>query len=202
MLHIRYTRLDTLRLDPANPKDHDLGGLESSLGAFGLAPEVPGVDERTGYLVHGHGRVKALRAMMEAGERPPPQVDLDHDAMWLIPVVYGWESVDDNHARKALVALNAWTEKGGWHMGGLTEMLSELADTPGGLVGVGYDEDDLDRMLSDLDGPLADDGDDDDSVDAFGVLVTCESEGEQRAALEALDLQGYTCRAVNGRFDL
>ena len=59
-IKVEYISLDELEQWPRNPKQHNLSGIEKSLKRFGFnSPLV--IDERTGRLVAGHGRLKTLR---------------------------------------------------------------------------------------------------------------------------------------------
>jgi hypothetical protein len=100
-----------LKAHPENPKAHDLGLLRSSVERFGFVEPIV-VDERTGYLISGHGRAELLRAQADAGA-PLPDGVVVRDGEWLAPVV-GWHSRDDAEARAALIALNRVGERGGW----------------------------------------------------------------------------------------
>lgn len=81
---IAYVPLDDITLARTNPKRHATGQVQGSIGRFGLAAP-PVLDDRTGRLVAGHGRIEALRAMRDAGQNPPDGIRADGD-MWLIPV--------------------------------------------------------------------------------------------------------------------
>lgn len=132
-------RLDYLPLDdvvPAarNPKAHDEVALQDSLDAFGYVEPIV-LDERTGRLVAGHGRVEALRQLRARGEDPPEGVD----SQWRVPVLRGWASRDDKHAERYVIASNRVGEVGGWDEPLLRDLLNDL-DT---FYGTGYDADDL-----------------------------------------------------------
>jgi hypothetical protein len=63
-VRIETRRISTLRNAPYNPRrisDSALRGLQSSVERFGLVQPII-VNERTGYIVGGHQRVKALKA--------------------------------------------------------------------------------------------------------------------------------------------
>lgn len=143
---IELMSLEALQAHPLNPKDHDLGAIQESVQRFGFVDAVI-IDERTGRLVSGHGRVETLRAMRAGGQRPPEGLD----AEWRVPVQRGWASKDDGEASAYLVAANRTVELGGWDDAKLTTLLAELAKTgEGALVGVGFDTDDVDRMINAL----------------------------------------------------
>lgn len=138
---IRMVPLDDLTGDDRNPKKHDLPGIMAAMRDLGFA-DPPTVDQRTGLLVGGHGRVEALRAMRENGEQPPEGIDPDG---WKVPTFVGWASTDDDHAGRALVALNRLTERGGWDARRLSDLLERV-----GTSGTGYGSEDVDRLRTKL----------------------------------------------------
>lgn len=147
---LELVQLATINFAKRNPKDHDLGEIIASIKRFGFA-DAGVIDERTGRLVAGHGRVEALRAMQkESPSSPPPGVEL-RDGEWWVPVQRGWASKDDAHAEGFIVAANRIPELGGWRTPVLEEILVDLAK--GGeqnLEGVGYDVGDVDEILAEL----------------------------------------------------
>jgi hypothetical protein len=147
---LTYLPLSELQPNPANPKDHDLGAIAEAIRTHGyVAPVIR--DERTGYLLAGHGRVELLRHLAARGEQPPAGIERDPAGAWLVPTVTGYATVSDDQARRYLIADNRTTELGGWDEAALAELLTDLASTDSGLVGTGYDGEDLDRLLADLD---------------------------------------------------
>ena len=138
--------LDEIQPHPGNPKQHDIGLIVASLRRFGFLDPVV-VDQRTGLLVSGHGRTKALESMRADGEEPPAGVEGDE---WLVPVYEGWSSRDDDEAAAALVALNRSTEAGGWDEDALRSILDRL-DEIGRLDGVGYGDREIERLRERLD---------------------------------------------------
>lgn len=148
---IDYLPLSTLAADPRNPKAHDEAVIDASIGRFGMLDLIVR-DDRTGYIVSGHGRRKALRAMEERGESAPEGVKVDADSgAWLVPVVVGWSSRTDSEAAAALIALNRTTELGGWVDDSLLELLDDLSAEDDGLVGVGYGDEEIDALRALLD---------------------------------------------------
>lgn len=141
-----YIPLDHLTPDPANPKAHDLTVIDESVGRFGMIDQIVR-DDRTGYIISGHGRHEALRVMRDRGDNPPEGVRVDAGGHWLVPVIVGWASRTDSEARAALIALNRTTELGGWVDDELLSLLDGLsAEGEHGLDGVGYGEDDIDAL--------------------------------------------------------
>lgn len=138
-----YMDLDSLQEDPANPKAHEMQLLGDSVGRFGfIEPMI--LDERTGYLISGHGRRATLLRMREDGEAPPDGVVTgDEEGVWLAPVTRGWASRSDAEAHAALAALNRIGERGGWNDADLLTLLDDVSGSETGLLGVGFTDNDL-----------------------------------------------------------
>lgn len=148
---IDYQPLSSLAANPRNPKKHDTDLMTQSVDRFGFVEPIV-VDQRTGYLISGHGRTETLMALEEAGGPPPDGVRVDPaTGRWLVPVVVGWKSKNDLDAEAALIALNRTTELGGWSDDSLLGLLEDLSENEGGLDGVGFDVDDLDDLRASLD---------------------------------------------------
>jgi len=145
-LEIVYMPLGEIQFAEQNPKRHhaDLG---ASIGRFGFA-DAPIMDERTGRLVAGHGRVEQLLAMRKGGEKPPEGID-EEGGHWFVPVQRGWSSRSDAEAAAFLVAHNRIGEAGGWDDKALGELLASLADTPDVEVsGLGIEDKELQQLIS------------------------------------------------------
>lgn len=143
---IDYVALNELatHTHPENPKDHDIEGLTESFERFGFTVPIL-VDDRTGYIAAGHGRLETLETMRLALKEPPELVDVTADD-WMAPVIRGWSSKDDDELIAYVIADNRHTEKGGWINDKLTSLLERLEKGPG-LAGTGYDGKDLKGML-------------------------------------------------------
>lgn len=158
---IEYHPVAELAPAQRNPKRHDLDTLRSSLARFGYLDAVMR-DERTGRLIGGHGRCEILAQLELVGDRPedwptdqpwPPEgVTVDAEGSWLLPVQCGWASANDDEAAAALIVLNRAGE-GLWANDELAPMLFEIDATPFGLEGTGFDRDELDAMLAELNQP-------------------------------------------------
>lgn len=144
---MEYMPINSLRPNPANPKDHHLGELSVSMDRFGYVEPIV-IDERTEQLIAGHGRVEALQKMRAAKKPAPQGVDVDGDE-WLVPVVRGWASKDDAEASAMLIASNQLTIAGGWNDAKLADMLTVLSQE-NALAGTGFDSDDLDNLIAQL----------------------------------------------------
>jgi len=68
-LRIEYMPLSTLKKWPRNPKRHALAAIDQSYDRFGFTAPIL-IDERTGLMVAGHGRVDQLAARKAAGKEP------------------------------------------------------------------------------------------------------------------------------------
>lgn len=143
--YVEYMPLSELRGALRNPKEHDIGTLWKSIERFGFA-DPPTVNERTGRLVEGHGRIEVLRQMKVAGEYEPRYVR-NEGGEWYVPVVRGLSWDTDEEAEAYLIAHNRIGEVGAWRDEALTEVLSDLAAADA-LDGIGYDAEDVDRMLA------------------------------------------------------
>lgn len=166
---IEYVPLSEVRGAPRNPKDHDVGAVHKSIARFGFV-NVPVMDERTGRLVAGHGRLEALRAMKVGGQSPPERVK-EEDGEWLVPVLRGVSFRSDEDAEAYLLADNRLTELGGWDDAALTEVLSDLAAADA-LDGVGWDADDVDAMIAEAERNVLPLGDPDDVPETPDEPVT------------------------------
>jgi hypothetical protein len=140
--HTEYLALDDLRENPANPKEHDEALMGDSVSRFGFIEPIV-MDERTGFLISGHGRREALLRMRAGGGFPPNGVMTTEAGDWMVPVVRGWGSSSDAEAAAALAALNRVGERGGWNDLDLLALLRNVAESEQGLVGVGFSETDL-----------------------------------------------------------
>ncbi|MER6514723.1 hypothetical protein ABT158_48500 [Nonomuraea sp. NPDC001636] len=202
MRRIEHMRLHAIPRAVRNPKEHDLPAIRRSIEEFGcvIAGEL---DERTGRLVVGHGRLQVLEEMAAEQESPPEGVLVDDDGTWLPPIVRGWSSRSDADAEAYLIANNRTTEKGGWEERMLAEVLADVRDAdPDLLSATGYTADDLTRMAAADDHrpeeelPEPGDADEDVRPEVWGIIVTCDNEEEQTRLLERLADEGWQVRAL------
>ncbi|MGI5290900.1 hypothetical protein ACQEVF_47360 [Nonomuraea polychroma] len=206
MRRIEHMRLQEIPRAVRNPKEHDLPAIRASIEAFGaiVAGEL---DERTGRLVVGHGRLQVLEEMAADKVSPPEGILVDDDGTWLVPIVRGWSSRSDADAEAYLVANNRTTEKGGWEERMLAEVLADVRDAaPDLLAAAGYTDDDLADLAdaiagadgSDREEELPEPGDADEDVrpEVWGIVVTCDNEEDQMRLLERLANEGWQVRAL------
>lgn len=144
MHEIEYRPLDKITPADVNPKTHDLDAIERSFARFGfVAPAV--VDDATGKLVAGHGRIEALRRLRDRGGTAPKGVFVE-GKVWKVPIVVG-VNLTEEEARAYLVADNRISEIGGWDYAALNELLGTIGATDVPLGDVGFSADDL-RAIS------------------------------------------------------
>lgn len=138
--------LSKLQRAPRNPKDHDLGQLHVSVDRFGyVTPQL--IDERTGWLVAGHGRLETLQQKKERGESPPLRV-VERDGDWFVPVIRGVSFNSEAEAEAYLLADNKHVEAGGWKIDELSQMLQDLHSRGESLEGLGFYDHDIETLLN------------------------------------------------------
>lgn len=145
---LEYMPLDEITPALVNAKDHDEALISASVARFGLIESIV-MDERTGRLVAGHGRLGELVRARDAGEEPPDGVVVNRDGTWTAPVQRGWASLNDDEAHAAGVALNQATIAGGMREDVLADLLDGVRQrTDAGLTGTGFAEDVLAGLLA------------------------------------------------------
>ncbi len=140
-LRIKYTPLDVVKGWPGNPKAHDAEGISASIIRHGFCDPLT-VDERTGQLVEGHGRVEALLALQASGSPAPEGVSVRR-GVWCVPVVRGVSFESDEQAQAYLLAHNRLAERGGWSEQALEEMLRGLSADADLFWSTGFSDSDL-----------------------------------------------------------
>jgi len=141
---IEYTKLSDIAEADVNPKDHDIGAIHESMNRFGFTSPLL-MNEATGKLVAGHGRVEALRQKKQFGEEPPKNIEVN-DKDWLVPIIRGVYFDNEEEAQAYLLADNRLTELGGWNTTALVEELQKLAESSS-LEGTGFDDADLNALM-------------------------------------------------------
>jgi hypothetical protein len=146
-MRVEWMRLaDVPRFDK-NPRVHDLDKIEKSIQAYGFVSPLL-LDEKTGKLVAGHGRLEALESLRDQGEKPPKRVKTDGDGNWLVPVVRGIAFKDANEAAGYLISDNRVSEVGGWDESLLRELVTDLREVEFDTSALGWSEQALDKLLA------------------------------------------------------
>lgn len=141
---VEYMALDAVQGAKRNPKGHAKQDIASSIVRFGYTEAIL-MDERTGRLVAGHGRLEALKGLRDGGTAAPDGIRAQ-DGDWLLPVQRGWASKDDTEAEALLLASNQLTTVGGWDEEGLKAILADLAGK-GVEDGLGWSHEELEKLL-------------------------------------------------------
>lgn len=144
---VDYLPLSEIRRLAENPKDHDIGELHGSMDRFGYTAPMT-IDERSGNLVAGYGRLETLEQKKAGGESPPNRIVME-DGEWKAPVIRGISFNSDAELRAYVIADNRLTELGGWKQDVLVSELARLYENDT-LDGTGFDAEDLDRLSRDL----------------------------------------------------
>ena len=127
-----------------NPKDHDIGEINTSMKRFGFLERII-INKTTGRLLAGHGRIETLRKAKVKGETAPINVKIQNGS-WLVPCDY--VELPESEEEAAAIALNRLTEIGGWDDSMLTSVLSDLAAMDEDMLdGIGFDMDDVDQLI-------------------------------------------------------
>ncbi|GGR68073.1 hypothetical protein GCM10008959_32690 [Deinococcus seoulensis] len=137
-LRIEYLPLADLTRWPGNPKEHADGAIAASISRFGFRDPLA-IDETTGRLIAGHGRLSVLERAHAAGQPAPQFVQVRDDGMWLIPVTRGGSFADESEASAYLIAHNRTSELGGWNEDLLAGMLGSLDDSLRAVAGFDLD---------------------------------------------------------------
>jgi ParB-like chromosome segregation protein Spo0J len=196
-LRIEYVPLDKLIRWPRNPKEHDLGAINQSIERFGFVNPII-VDETSGKIVAGHGRVDTLQQLKVSGAKAPAGITTAGNT-WLVPVIRGVAFKSESEAEAYIVADNQLTILGGWDDAKLGQVLADLA-AQDGLDGTGFDKDDVDDLLKRLNGEDESPATPRDQGQLgelqYRIVVECGNEQEQVRLLEKFDAEGIVCKAL------
>lgn len=131
-----------------NPKDHDEELIRASINRFGFNDPIA-VNEATGKLLEGHGRLTVLKSMFERGDEPPPRVKVTKGGEWSVPLIRGLSFEDEKEAQAYMVAHNRTSESGGWVDTLLGQMLKDFDQDDKELWdAIGFDVDDAFRFIA------------------------------------------------------
>ena len=165
-LTVRDVPLDDLALLPGNPRQGDIGAVSESIEVNGVyQPIIINKGTHTGRpyeVIAGNHRAQAAKAL---GHSTIPAITLD---------------VTDEQAARIAIADNRTSDIATYDNDALVAMLQGLPD----LAGTGYDGDDLDQLLAEIEraGRWEEDGDGDTGdgevdVDGFEYAHKCPSCG-------------------------
>jgi ParB-like chromosome segregation protein Spo0J len=135
--------LDKLKPHPKNPRQGDVGAIHVSIEANGFYGSVI-AQKSTGHIIAGNHRYLAAK----------------HANAEAIPVT--WVDVSDEEAVRILLADNRTNDLATYNDDALAELLQDLIKQTGSLDGTGFDGNDLDELLADLQVPDFEPGTEDD----------------------------------------
>lgn len=125
--------LGKLKDHPANPRQGDDAAVADSVAELGFYGAIV-AQASTGYILAGHTRRRVLAA---AGEATGPVI---------------WLDVDDDTARRILLADNRTAELAAWDEAALADLLAELGGE-GLLAGTGFTADEMADLSEQLEIP-------------------------------------------------
>lgn len=144
-MRLEMMALSDLKKWPRNPKLHAMDVIDNSITEFGYVQPLL-IDERSGFLVAGHGRLSALEQKRLRGQEPPQRIAVREDGEWLVPVLRGVAFKDMKSAEAYLLADNRTVELGGWDSQQLARILTELDQDQ--RVIAGFDDAEVNRILA------------------------------------------------------
>ena len=143
-----FTKISEIKEADINVKDHDLGAIHESMNRFGFTSPLL-LNEKTGQLVAGHGRLQALLQKKQLKEEAPANIKVDDNDDWYVPVIRGVSFKNEQEAQAYLIADNRLTELGGWNNDELVKELEKLAEQSS-LDGTGFDLSNMQELYDDL----------------------------------------------------
>lgn len=149
----KQVKLGEIETYPDNINEGDVGGISQSLEIHGQYRAIV-VSEATGYIVAGNHTYLAAKALG-----------------WKTILAHFLPGLTPEQEHRIALADNEYARKAVYDQIGLAEILTELASTETALEGTGFDGDDLDQLLADLDGG--------DWGEAFGNVTDTPAELER-----------------------
>ena len=180
-----------LQLDAANVRRHtdrNKRAIEDSLRQFGAGRSV--LLDKDGIVRAGNGTVKAWKR--QGGK--VRVIETDGSELIAVKRV----DLDGVKATAYAIADNRTTDLSEFDEDELNEQLTSLQESKFDLELLGFNEDELEKLLGNDEFP-----DEEDvqfvaakSEEIFEVVVSCKSEEEQRKVFEKMEGEGYSCRVL------
>lgn len=147
-MELKWVPLSEAIKHECNPKDHDEALIRASVLRFGFNDPIA-VNEATGKLLEGHGRLTVLMDMKKDGDEPPARVKVrKKDSEWLVPMLRGMSFASEAEAQAYMVAHNRASESGGWIDTMLGQMLNDFDGEDKGLWdAIGFSATDAQRFM-------------------------------------------------------
>jgi ParB-like chromosome segregation protein Spo0J len=173
--------LSELHVDPDNSRAHGQKNMTSIMGSLRRYGQVERLVVRRANMViiGGNGRYEAMKAL-------------------------GWTKakvqlvdIDEKEAAGLSIALNRTGELAEWDTAKLRETIIMLQEDAYPLEDIGFDQEDIDRMMASVDAASSSGEDETKKItENFMILVTCEDEGQQADLLERFAHEGINCKAL------
>lgn len=176
-IKIERRRIETLLPDPTNARRHSERNIQAIQAAYRrFGQQKPIVIDAKNIVVAGNGQLEA--AKREGWD-------------WIECKVFEGSTAD---ARAYALADNRTGELAEWDQEVLMETLESL--DPALQLDAGWSAKELEQLLSSDTAGAAGDATGDAGPEVWGVIVTCESEEQQRQLMTQLDDEGFTVRAM------
>ena len=151
------------------------------------------VNVSTGNVVGGHQRLKHLDPEWEIVKKPSADsvgtVALGHIETPFGRWFYREVAWDERKEKAANIAANK--HGGEFDIPLLKELLIELDDGALDISLTGFSQEEFEELIS------GEQTETEAKERGFGVVVTCDSEKQEKALLKKLEAEGFTCRAVS-----
>jgi hypothetical protein len=167
--------IDSVKPHPRNPNNGDQERINESIEAHGQFRTV--VLSQDDYLLAGN---HTYAGAMEKGKKTLGVIRL--------PLMH-----DHPQAIEIMLADNHIGRKGKDDKGILEELLMEVKESQGNLLGAGFQDDELDRLLAENEAAS------DAALSAnleYKVIIDCTSEEHQAQLLERFEAEGLKCKAL------
>lgn len=169
--------IDSLSPYPDNPREGDIGAIAVSLEQNGQFRPIV-VNRRDLTILAGNHTWKAAKYLG-----------------WP-DIAVTFVDVDEQQARKIVLADNRHNDLASYNDDILAELLQQIVTGEGveGLLGTGYDGDDLDRLTKDI--QQNNSSEYVDFAETYEVIITCKNEDEQAKLLQRFIQEGLNVRAM------
>lgn len=180
-MRLEFVSIDDVKRWPRNPKKHDEAGIRASIERFGFVEPLV-MDEKSGRLVSGHGRLTALMEMRHEGKPAPKGIRVE-GSEWSVPVLRGVEFANTTEAEMFVVAVNQLVIKGGFDDRALAAIISNakatLADFNDMTVAIGLNDLEINRIIAAAKTPTLADAPERASGSGQGKTVTFQAKEKE-----------------------
>lgn len=131
-MQIKSVKIDEIKPDPKNARKHPEKNMESIRGSLAIYGQVEPlvVNMKTKVIIGGNGRYEAMKA-------------LNFEKVDIVEV-----DLDETQSKALALALNRTGELAEWNLDNLGDILKSLQEEDFDLDSIGFDEDDLRKLIS------------------------------------------------------